>query len=817
MDFHYQVAFDESLSRWQMINMEKVPFMSPKQTFQAEVSLEESYGQIIYPVRREFLRKNLIEQVEIYNGPYDRLYFPFENNRVDLSAFMHRPHHIWIHAMTGVWVEEEGGYPFEIYTCGGIKIWVNGQLTECFAPYSRNIASMKPVLLPFQKGYNEIKVYADDLAERDVFFYFEFRYKGKKPIIGQIEVNEDPEAIRRAEEFLSSCYFERDMYLEGEAKLCYDPALLDEDTMLNVSSVTSGTGGQQTAGRYRQLLAKKEQNSLVYCKVEESEIQMSEVYICMKVGEYEISRKLFVGIIPSRAVTMEPSVSIKGRKRQALEFLHTYGELGMQTVIASLELEGVMNDRAKKALDMCLNKIEAKEDCADFSLAPLAVLMKRYETKLTLGERERIRQAVLHFRYWIDEPGDDVMWYFSENHAFLFHISQYLWGHQYPEEIFTESGRPGAIQEEYGRRRIEQWFKVFFQYGFAEWNSATYIPIDFIGFFTLYLCAPDQRLRDMAKRALDFSLRIVAYNTFHGAMSSTYGRTYEKNLKTRIQEETSFLNWVSFGTGYLTFFGNSVNLYAISDYEPEDFAGECGVKEGEGLIQEIEQGILRLKINTYRTKDYFTAAVRRFKPFRHGHQQHLMNVAFGEHTGALFYVNHPGERPFSGENRPSYWAGNGTMPWIERYENVTVMIFDIDPHELVHQIHAYAPLYEYDEYSFTDHEFAARAEDGYVWAWFSNPMFLTEKGANTGKELVSQGLKHGVIVKCGSKLEFGSFQAFKEAMAASEPWWDGERSMGFKDPQYGVIRADDAKWFGVDGKEVAFEPQNGFRLERKKI
>lgn len=817
MKFQYQVGCEESISRWQITNMEKAPFLSPKKTFEADVNLEESYVQVIYPVREEFLRQNYIEQVNRYNGNYHNLYFPFESNRVDLSTFIHTPHHIWVYAMTGVCVEEAGDYPFELFTCGGVKVWVNGKEAGCFAPYTRNIASKKELTLSFQKGYNEIKVYADELAERDVFFYFEFRYQGQYPITGQVEAGEAPERIRKAEEFLSSCYFERDMYIQGEARLFYDPAYLVEDTELFVTSVTSGTGGKLSRDHYHQFTARKDRDFLVYCDTDKSSIQMSNVYLCMDVGPYRISRRLFVGIIPLKTVTMKPEKTIKGRKHQALKFLYDHGELGMQSVITSLELEGGMNEKAKQAMDFCLKKIESREDCADFSLAPMAILLQRYEERLSEEEKERIRQAVLHFRYWIDEPGDDVMWYFSENHALLFHISQYLWGHQYPEEIFTESGRTGKIQKEYGRQRLEQWFRVFFQYGYAEWNSATYIPVDFIGFFTLYLCAPDETIRQMAKKALDFSMRIVVYNTFHGVMNSTYGRVYENTIKTRIQVETNFINWVTYGQGFLTFFGNSVHLYAISDYEPDDFMEECRVENGQGLIQEIDQGILRVKINTYRTKDYHTAGVRRFKPFYHGHQQHLMNVALGEHTGALFYVNHPGERLFSGENRPSYWAGNGTMPWIERYENVTIMLFDIDPHELVHQIHAYAPTYEYDEYECTEHQFFARAEEGYLWAWFSNPVALTMKGANTRKELISRGLKHGVIVKCGSKAEFGSYEKFKTAMKKAKPIWDKERTLRFTDPQYGNFEVVSAKEFLLNGEEVPYEAQEGFSLVRKTV
>ncbi len=32
-----------------------------------------------------------------------------------------------------------------------------------------------------------------------------------------------------------------------------------------------------------------------------------------------------------------------------------------------------------------------------------------------------MRACILNFRYWMDEPGDDVMWFYSENHALMFH------------------------------------------------------------------------------------------------------------------------------------------------------------------------------------------------------------------------------------------------------------------------------------------------------------------------------------------------------------------------------------------------------------
>lgn len=87
---NYKIGYDDSINRWWITNMQKEPFDSPKETFEAEVNLGEAYVQIVYPVRRAFLEQNKIEEVKMYQGSYDRVYFPFENNRVDFTTFL--PH-----------------------------------------------------------------------------------------------------------------------------------------------------------------------------------------------------------------------------------------------------------------------------------------------------------------------------------------------------------------------------------------------------------------------------------------------------------------------------------------------------------------------------------------------------------------------------------------------------------------------------------------------------------------------------------------------------------------------------------------------------
>src|SRR5699024_6686958 len=131
--------------------------------------------------------------------------------------------------------------------------------------------------------------------------------------------------------------------------------------------------------------------------------------------------------------------------------------------------------------------------------------------------------------------------------------------------------------------------------------------IDLIGFFSLYLNAPDETIKEMAKRALDETMKLIVWNSFKGVMNTTYGRTYEENIKTRIQIEPSFVNWISYGEGYATCFGNASSLYAVSDYEPEDYAGECRMEEDEGAVLSYCQGIGQVSVELYRTSKYLTA------------------------------------------------------------------------------------------------------------------------------------------------------------------------------------------------------------------
>src|SRR5690606_10500990 len=135
--------------------------------------------------------------------------------------------------------------------------------------------------------------------------------------------------------------------------------------------------------------------------------------------------------------------------------------------------------------------------------------------------------AALNYRFWMDEPGNDVQWYFSENHALLFHTAAYLAGHFMPDAIFLRSGRKGAAQSKVGLGRVRGWLDHFEKWEMAEFNSAPYFPIDLKGLTILHALAPHADVRRRAGKAILRLLEVVARSAHHGILTGAQGRSYE--------------------------------------------------------------------------------------------------------------------------------------------------------------------------------------------------------------------------------------------------------------------------------------------------
>ena len=223
--FRYPLKNNASINRWRTGSVKKTPFSSPFEKIDVPPNYGEDGVRIVYPVRKFFLASHDLSGITLPRGPFPLIYFPFERSRVDFSSFIHTPTHLEIEAISWVDAPLAGSYPFEVYTNGAIKLWLNGVELLSFAPFTRSNPGKQEILFPFNKGLNELRIYADDIAEREVFFSFELKYIGQSCLEGVLLLDEGVEEISRAERFLKSCYFPKDCFYDGDVILHHDPAV----------------------------------------------------------------------------------------------------------------------------------------------------------------------------------------------------------------------------------------------------------------------------------------------------------------------------------------------------------------------------------------------------------------------------------------------------------------------------------------------------------------------------------------------------------------------------------------------------------------
>ena len=52
------------------------------------------------------------------------------------------------------------------------------------------------------------------------------------------------------------------------------------------------------------------------------------------------------------------------------------------------------------------------------------MLREHRGTRLNEEQAQKIEQSLIHFKYWLDEPGDVHACFFTENHQILYHSAE---------------------------------------------------------------------------------------------------------------------------------------------------------------------------------------------------------------------------------------------------------------------------------------------------------------------------------------------------------------------------------------------------------
>ncbi|MGV8830789.1 MAG: hypothetical protein ACOH2N_02340 [Devosia sp.] len=622
------------------------------------------------------------------NWPVEGLYLPGKNRRVEFSQFRHRPTRLARWCRTRVAAAQDRYCSFALHTRGGVHIWVDGELAGRFEPFTRNGDQRSVVHLSIKAAGSEIIVLTEDMAERDTNWFFELVLLDNVSLdvfLPGAKIGGDIDALKD----LSSQVRTRGDVIQADddVTLVFDtPSAIAVDIHAQVTS-TSHTHATLLDQRYHLPAGATE---LALCKGRDLPQGYHGLALTFTAGDSNVERNIGCPVL-HQAVPQALHGDLADRKLQALEHAARHGEMRMGTVVALLETGRADDPRVRPIIEDTLLTTEERRDCADFVAVPLLWVWMRHGAALPADLAERIGSTLVTFRYWVDEPGNDAMWFWSENHALCFHVSQLLAGQSFPEAVFTASGRTGAAQAALATERLTQWFDSVEEDGLAEWNSAAYYPVDFIGLLTLVELGP-VALAKRASALCDRIFTMVALHTLAGVPAGSMGRAYDKELRAGPLTELAPFAAVAFGKGWLNKGVASLPLFAAGCYEPPPaIAAYVDPAEGQVVSARYFQGYgPAALLNLYKTKHVQLSTNSGAKAGGYGHQQHVLDLRFASHPMARSWLNHPGEDDPWGQQRPSYWAGNGVLPRVGQHDNVAMVHYRLGQDERLQFAHTFA-------------------------------------------------------------------------------------------------------------------------------
>jgi hypothetical protein len=469
-----------------------------------------------------------------------------------------------------------------------------------------------------------------------------------------------------------------------------------------------------------------------------------------------------------------------------------------------------------------LGRIERREDCSDFWIVPLLYLWRRLPHALDDAVlRERTRQAFLGYRYWTDEPGNDVMWFWSENHALCFHAAQYLAGQAFPDERFANSGRTGREQEALGRERLERWFADVEAHGLIEWNSPAYYPIDCIGLLALHELAGDADIRAAAGRCLDRLFLMTALSALDGIPSSTQGRSYDRDLKFPALTETSAIAWTEWGRGTLNPMAYALPLLCLSGYTPPEATSRLALWDRPGGVQaRYTQGRDHAaRLVAWKSRDALLGSVVDYHTGEPGYQAVVSQLHLAGDADARVWISNPGEDDPFGTRRPSYWAGDGFMPRVAQWRSLALIHYRLDDPRAIPWTHAHVRRDAFDDYRIEGPWLFLRRGRALGAVMAANGLAPVESGPCAAYELRSLGRRNTWLLRAASLDRYGSLDAFAAAMrAAATPEPTAGEHVAVRDPEHGLVVLDWSGRFTVAGLDrrhrtdsvaPVFDPDDG--------
>ncbi|RME63243.1 MAG: hypothetical protein D6790_05020, partial [Caldilineae bacterium] len=411
--------------------------------------------------------------------PYDgdtelmwRIWRAEDDHFVDFSRFHHTCHHLQSWAFCALESPAAGPVSAVLTTNGPADVWVNGTHVHRVEHFRHQLPGHARFSLPLQAGRNQVLVRFEGVAVRECPYVMALGLEtAADDLRVALATTLQPAARRQAlEELFDQAYLDRDVFTHNENITVHWPA--GRPAHDNFAARLQRHDGRiysehHTEGKSREKIVL----GVAYQFPEDAyQVQLfphpEEYYV----NNMRVERRLDLRIVNNR-FSQEPYGTYAERRREAL-LDAARRPVNVFSEIAKMEL-GYWKDVDAAAIQQTIDSINQRADCSDFYLVGLLGMMDRYmdEPDFPGALREPLEECVLNFRYWMDEPGNDAMCFWSENHQILFHACEVLAGQLFPEERFTNAGMTGAEHRRKGEEMALSWLRKRALGGFREWDS----------------------------------------------------------------------------------------------------------------------------------------------------------------------------------------------------------------------------------------------------------------------------------------------------------------------------------------------------------
>ena len=479
-------------------------------------------------------------------------------------------------------------------------------------------------------------------------------------------------------------------------------------------------------------------------------------------------RKLPVHILDN-AYSSAAYKDLAQRRQEALEEAAKF-ETDLFAEIAKMEL-GKWSDLNPALIKESVDLVNQRSSGSDILLLGLLSMMYRYWEDSPFPEdlKQPIEDCVINYKYWLEDPGEDVLDFTSENHTILFHVCEILAGQRYPERVFPNSGNPGLWHRTRGEHSAIQWMQKRGCDGFIDWHSNYHYEQIIAALSCLTTLAEEGTVNELAAVLLDKMLFTLAVNTYKGSFGTTHGRTHASMIKSAQLEATSGITRFLWGLGvYNHHILGTVSL-AISDYEYPAFFADIAVASPEEMLSK-ERHVISLsgedEVNTvtYKTPDYMLSSAQDFRPGNPGSQEHIWQATMG--PDAVVFTTHPACMSEHEAHRPGFWLGNATLPRVTQWKDVLVAVYNLPEKDWMGFTHAFFPVHSFDENVISNSWAFARKGSAYLALTSIKGFDLIKRGPDGYRELRSYGHQNIWVCQMGREALDGTFTDFQNKVSS---------------------------------------------------